>query len=257
MSNNFGKIFGAIIGFFLAKFDGLIVGILIGTIVDDFLSPKTSGNGRGNGNSVSYEYDDSTYSGSFHHSLLALSAAVMQSDGKTTRTELNYVKDFLVRQFGVEKTREDLLILRELLKRNMPIERIAVSISQRMAYQGRLQLLHYLFGIAYADGTLSPPEMAILNRISVMMGISPVDLRSIGAMFMGRSPANTTLPYEILGVSKDASEDEIKKAYRQMAMQHHPDKVSYLGDDTRKAAEEKFKRIQEAYEDIKRMRGFS
>lgn len=255
MTNNFGKIFGGIIGFFLAKFDGLIVGILIGTIVDEYMTPKSSGN-KQSFYSRSYS-DDSGYSGNFHHSLLALSAAVMQSDGKTTRSELNYVKDFFIKQFGIDKTKQDMLVLREMLKRNARVDIIAASIGQRMAYQGRLQLLHYLFGIAYADGKLSSEERAILSRISTLMGINPVDVRSIAAMFMGRSPANSIVPYEILGVSKEATDDDIKKAYRQMAMQHHPDKVAHLGEDNRKAAEEKFKRIQEAYEDIKKMRSFS
>jgi DnaJ like chaperone protein len=257
MNSNFGKIFGGIIGFFLARFDGLIVGILVGTIIDEYLSPKQAGKGKNFYSNASASGNDPAYSGDFHQLLLALSAAVMQSDGKTTRSELNYVKEFFVRQFGIEKTKQDMLVLREMLKRNMPVDIIASSIRQRMEYQGRLQLLHYLFGIAYADGILSSEERAVLNRISVMMGVSPVDLRSIAAMFMGRSSVNSAVAYEILGVSKDAAEEDIKKAYRQMAMQHHPDKVAHLGEDNRKAAEEKFKRIQEAYEDIKKMRGFS
>jgi DnaJ like chaperone protein len=63
--------------------------------------------------------------------------------------------------------------------------------------------------------------------------------------------------YKILEVTPDASDSEVKKAYRKMAMKYHPDKVSHLGQDVKKQAEEKFRKVQEAYENIKKARGFS
>ncbi len=76
-------------------------------------------------------------------------------------------------------------------------------------------------------------------------------MNSVFAMF----GAGADDAYKILGIEKDASDDDVKKAYRSMAMKHHPDKVANLGEDVRKAAEEKFKSIQNAYERIKRERG--
>ena len=183
----------------------------------------------------------------------------MQSDGVTTRSELEFVKAFFVQNFGVDRTKQDMIMLREILKRRVPVEGICAPLRQTMPYQTKLQLMHYLFGVAYADGTLSENEKQIINRISLLLGVSPLDLRSIGAMFIRRSPSvsNSNVPYEILGISPDVTDEEVKRAYRKMALENHPDKVTHLGEDLRIAAEEKFKKIQEAYEEIKSRRGFA
>ena len=61
--------------------------------------------------------------------------------------------------------------------------------------------------------------------------------------------------YKILGIDKSVGEDEVKKAYRRMANKYHPDKVAYLGEDVRKAAGEKFRKVRNAYDKIKKERG--
>ncbi len=260
MINITGKFFGALIGWFLGRFDGAIAGFLLGAIFDEFIKsqqggPKNAGTHAGN---ASF---DTTFDGSpidFDYILVSLSAAVMKSDGAATRSELDYVKDFFVRQFGVEKTKQDLLILREALKQPIPLDRVCNMARAKMNYQTRVQLLHYLFGIAYADGNFSSAEQSVLNRIAIYLRISPTDYNSIASMFSGvkTAPANNRI-YETLGVERNATEEEIKKAYRQMALKYHPDRVTHLGEVARKAAEEKFKKIQEAYEAIKKDKGFS
>jgi len=253
MTNHSGKIFGAILGYFKARFDGAIVGFIIGSLLDEFLNSANASRRENYARNENW----SNPSGDFHMSLLALSAAVMQSDGTTTRRELDYVKVFFVKQFGVEKTKEDLLILRTMLKRKVPLEKVCLPLRMNMAYQGRLQLLHYLFGVAHADSGLKAEEQMVLNQIATLLGINPVDIRSIGAMFAKGRAKNTNVAYDILGVSPNATDDEVKKAYRRMALENHPDKVTHLGEDIRKSAEEKFKKIQEAYDEIKGSRGFS
>ena len=245
------------------RFEGAIAGFLIGGFVDVYINSQQSGKKGFTGNTQNSPLDSlmDNYTGDFNFILVSLTAAVMRSDGQTTRSELDYVKDFFLKQFGVEKTKQDLLMLREALKNDIPLARICAAASTKMNYHSRLQLLHYLFGIAYADGRLSLAEQSILLRISTMLGINPMDFRTVGAMFGGGGTNGSTVSsskaYEILGIEKTATEDEIKKAYRQMALKYHPDRVTHLGEDVRKAAEEKFKKVQEAYETVKKEKGIA
>jgi DnaJ like chaperone protein len=264
MINITGKFFGAVIGWFVWRFDGLIAGLLLGAIYDEFVNSRRGDKKGPSGSSQNIPLDSilDTYTGDFNFILVSLSAAVMRSDGKTTRSELEYVKDFFLRQFGVEKAKQNLLMLREALKNEIPLSRICYAVQAKMTYHSRLQLLHYLFGIAYADGSLSSPEQAVLYKIATYLEISPMDYRTIGAMFGGGGGStgravNMSKAYEILGIERSSTEEDIKKAYRQMALKFHPDRVTHLGEDVRKAAEEKFKKVQEAYEAVKKEKGFS
>lgn len=254
------KFFGAFLGWIFLRFEGAIAGFLLGSIVDGYLSSQhTTSKGPFSGNNLN-DIDSilNTYTGDFNFILVSLTAAVMRSDGKTTRSELDYVKDFFVKQFGVEKTKQDLLMLREALKKEIPLDRVCITARGKMNYHSRLQLLHYLFGIAYADGNFSIAEQNVLLRISTLLGINPMDFRTVSAMFGGGgTTVSTNRAYEILGIDRNTTEEEIKKAYRQMALKYHPDRVTHLGEDVRKAAEEKFKKIQEAYEAVKKEKGFA
>ena len=122
-----------------------------------------------------------------------------------------------------------------------------------MNYSQRLQLFHYLTGIATADGDFSKAEKSVLEAIASAIGLTSSDAASVIAMFYRDSDS----AYAVLEVSPNATNDEIKTAYRRMAMKHHPDKVATLGPEVQKAAAEKFRQVQEAYETIKRQRGMS
>jgi len=194
-----------------------------------------------------------TTQGDFLMSLLVLVAAVMKADGKVLKSELDYVKSYLIKSFGTEKTGEALTILRDILNRDIPVEQVCTQISQQLDYSSRLQLLHFLFGIAQADGVIADSELKMIERIYYYMGVKSADFNSIKSMFI----QETGWAYQVLEIDKTASDDEIKKAYRKMAVKYHPDKVSYLGEDVQKAAKEKFQKVSEAYEKIKKERAFA
>ena len=93
-------------------------------------------------------------------------------------------------------------------------------------------------------------ELEIIERISGYLGVASADFLSIKNMFIPETDSS----YKILEIDPSSSNDEVKKAYRRMAMKYHPDKVSHLGEDFRKTADEKFKKVNEAYDRIKKER---
>jgi DnaJ like chaperone protein len=183
-------------------------------------------------------------------SLLVLTAAVMKADGKVVKSELDYVKKFMVQNFGSASAQEAVKMLRDILKQSIPVNEVCRQIQMNMNYSARLQLLHFLFGIAQADGHVDEAERKVIERISAEMGIGNSDFESIQAMFV----RNIDADYKILEIEPNASNDELKKAYRRMAMKYHPDKVSHLGNDFQKAAKDKFQKVSQAYENIKKER---
>lgn len=194
-----------------------------------------------------------TQTGDFSASLIVLAAAVMKADGKILKSELNYVKAFFVRHFGDAKTKELLPLLKRVLDQPIDINSIGRQIRMNMLQADRLQLLHFLFGVAGSDGSYSTSEVNVLQQIATAIGVNSYDFQSIKAMFIKETEGD----YKILEIDKSASDEEVKKAYRKMAVRYHPDKVAHLGDDVKREAEQKFVKLQEAYDNIKKQRGMN
>jgi len=195
----------------------------------------------------------STTTGSFAMTMLVLVAAVMKADGRVLKSELNYVKKYFVQSFGEESAAEAIKMLHYILNQNIPVQAVGVQIKQNLDYSSRLQLLHLLFGVAQADGKVDLSELNTIASIAGYMGVSSKDFESIKSMFV----ADVDSAYKILEIEKTVTDEEVKKAYRKMAVKFHPDKVSHLGDDFQKQAKEKFQKVNEAYEKIKKERGIN
>ena len=235
----FGKWIGGGLGWaFLGPLGGLM-GFAIGSMFDKSQTDAIPQNAT------------STQSGDVVASLLVLTAAMMKADGKVLKSELNFVKNFLIQQFGTEAAKHHLQTLKVLLDKEIPVQEVSIQIKYYMDYSSRLQLIHYLWGIAQADNDIDPSEIRLIEIIAHHMGINQKDQDSIKAMFV----EDTESAYKILEVSPNATDAEVKKAYREMAIKYHPDKVSHLGEEIKKSAEEKFKNVNEAYEKIKKERG--
>lgn len=189
---------------------------------------------------------------SFLMSLLVLSAAIIKADGKTSQQELSTVRSFFARNFGPQAGNDAEEIIKSILSKDFNLYEVCSQIRSNMDYSQRLQLFHYLVSLGACDG-LHPREIDILETIATYIGLSQSETDSIIAQFKPSNNSN----YKILEISPDATNEEVKKAYRKMAIKYHPDKVATLGSDIQKAAEEKFKTISAAYEAICRERGIS
>ena len=224
---------------------GGIVAVVLGSIFSGSRNPRVMRT------EVNETFGNTEPKRDFNVTLLVLSAAVMKADGNVKRSELDYVKRFFLQNFGQERAENYIKMLREILEKDYNIYEVSQQVGRYMDYSSRLQLLHYLFGIADADGFISPEELSVVNTISDYMGITNSDFLSVKAMFI----KETDSAYKILGIDPSATDEEVKRAYREMAKKNHPDLVSSLGEEVRKAAEKKFQEINAAYEAIKKQRG--
>ncbi|MCW3806592.1 TerB family tellurite resistance protein [Plebeiibacterium marinum] len=237
------SLLGAGLGWWFLGPVGAVLGFVVGTIADN-VSPEFGGNA---------EYQGGNPRDGFIASLLVLIAAVMKADGKVVKSELDYVKVYLVRSLGEAKSAEALIMLRDILKRNIPVSQVCGQIKNHVDYNSRVQLVHMLFGVANSDGSIPQSEVSVIQQIAFGLGLSTPDLQSLLNMYV----KNTESAYKVLDVDPKAADDEIKKAYRRMALKFHPDKVAHLGEEFQEAAKEKFQKVNEAFESIKKERGFN
>jgi len=229
-----------------------IIGFVIGSIVD-FMSRGKKTKASNASSSTGYEYyRQRATQYDFPTMLMALSAVVMKADGTVKRVELDYVKSFFTAQFGNQFTREHLQVLKHFLDNSqIPITDICNDIRNRISVDGRIQMVHYLFQVAKADGHVDDREMKIIEQLANKLGIPAMEFDSVKNMFYRSADSD----YKILGIEATASDEDVKRAYRKMAIAFHPDKVAQMGEEYQKGAKEKFQQIQDAYENIKRKRG--
>lgn len=227
------KLLFALIGYTFFRLPGAFIGFFIGS----FLSPKVQ----------------KISSKDFEINLLALASLVIKADGKVTQNELDFVRRYFITAYGKNRANEVFKIFNQNVKnKGISVSKISRLFNLALNYESRLQVIHFLFGIAKADGNISELEIKKLLEFSNLFKLSYADFLSIKAMFVQESDN----AYKILELDKKATNDQIKKSYRELAKKHHPDKVQHLGDAYVKAAQDKFQQIQKAYQNIKNERGF-
>ena len=286
MSRTFTFILGGL-GWAMGGIIGGLIGAAIGASVDAGRGSR-SGAGprlgsRAFGNSASsdaqrhHRYSDTGTAADHTAALMVLIAAVMRADGVARQSELNYVKAFLRKNYPERQAKELLLLLRGLMSQPDPIavDEVCRQIKVNTEYSTRYHIYDFLFGIACADNEFSLDEHTMLQAIGRELGISHADYlsirarRGIGASYSRRTSGSsdsyssyssrqtdsTPDNYAVLGLQPSATDDELRRAYRRLAMKYHPDRVESLGEPMRSQAEEQFKKINLAYEAIKKQRG--
>ncbi|MEG9327369.1 TerB family tellurite resistance protein [Salinimicrobium catena] len=242
------KWIAALLGFVFYGFRGAILGFIIGSLIDNLTSSSRKGGGFG-----MFGREERVTPGDFELHLLSLSAIVIRADGKVSQQEMDYVRMYFVQSYGKDRANAIFRTFNEVVnKREMNAARIAQFLAQRTQYAARLQIVHFLFSIANADGQVSTAEANKIREIGKYLRLGVKDFESIMAMFF----KTTDNAYKILEIEKSATDAEVKKAFRTMAKKYHPDKIQNMDEAYIKGAEEKFRKVQEAYEQIQKERGF-
>ncbi|MGB0315667.1 MAG: TerB family tellurite resistance protein [Flavobacteriaceae bacterium] len=233
----------AFLGYSFFRFPGALLGFFIGGIVERFF--YSSG-------SWSQQRVQTNRPAAFQLNLLALAATVIKADGAVMKQELQFVRNFFITNYGPQNANSIFERFNaEVKKEKQNIPELTRIFNQSTLYETRLQILHFLFGVANADGSISQPELSKVEQIAAALGIRPHDLESIKAMFIKA----TDSAYKILDIPQTATNEEVKKAYRAMAKKYHPDKLQSKDPALVKGAQEKFQKVQEAYEAIQKERG--
>lgn len=259
-----GKWIGGFLGFMTGGPLGALAGFALGALFDKGLDSVN----EDSSNQQAYAHSNRSYEGqrnSFMFSLLVLASYIIKADGKVMHSEMELVRRFLRQNFGEQAKQQGEEILLKLFEQQKRlgmaeyrtvIQDSCHQIRTNMIYEQRLQLLNFLVMIAQADAVVSPEEIAALKEVAIHMGLSVEDVIQMLNLRSGSSATNSLDDaYKVLGIAPSATNDEVKAAYRKMALKHHPDKVAALGEDVRKAAEKKFQEINDAKEKIFKARG--
>ncbi len=252
------------LGFVLGGPIGALIGVFVGSLIDMSAHALTDGTDdtafgeTDTGHAAGSRRTDGGYDsrratvGDIRVSMVVLFACVIKADGRVLKSEVNYIKPFLLRNYGEQGAKEALHLLKQLLEKDIDEQAVSEQIGQHVNYSTRLEIVHFLFELAKADGEISPEEIEVISRIATHIGLTNADYQSLAALYQRKQDPNWA--YTALEIAPSATDDEVKKAYRRMAMKYHPDKVANAGEEVRQQATEKFRAINEAYETIKTAR---
>lgn len=256
-----GKWIGGIVGWMTGGAFGALAGFALGHMFDKGLDSVSDESNSGERSfSDVYGQPDDGGRNNFLFALLVLMAYIIRADGKVMHSEMEFVRNFLRNNFGEGAVAQGEQILIKLFNEQKrqgtanfrnTVRQCCQQIAMNMQYAERLQLLSFLSAISKADGRVTNDEVIAIKECALWMQISMADTES---MFnLGGDTLDDA--YKVLGISPTATDDEVRRAYRKLALQHHPDRVATLGEDIRRAAEQKLQKINEAKERIYKERG--
>ena len=203
-----------------------------------------------------YEASQSESHNRFVILLVNILVKIAQADGHFTRAELNAILNFF--QYNLRYNQDQMYWVKQLVKEarenQTDLRQLLEEFRTGFAYEPRLILLELIYQIIYTKQPPPEDELRQAREIAGLLQISVYDQRTIEAKYMYRQRQEAASSgqmeeqyYAVLGLEIGADFAEIKKAYRKLSMQYHPDKVGHLGEEFKKIAEEKMKEINVAY----------
>lgn len=254
------KWIGGIIGFMTGGPLGALAGYALGSLfdTDENTTYKRYTDGQ---QAESYSYAGQR--NSFLFSMLVMASYIIKADGRIMHSEMEFVRRFLRTTFGEEAVKEGEQILLNLFEQSKQMDKqnpfafkntirdCGMQIAANLTYEERLQLLVFLVEISKSDGNVCQEEIEALKEVATYMGLSTAEVESM--LNLGGSSLEEA--YKVLEIEPTATNEEVHAAYRRLALKHHPDRVATLGEDIKKAAEEKFQNINNAKERIYKARG--
>lgn len=265
-----GKWIGGILGFMAFGPLGALAGYALGSLFENGLFGDTYTKGQeeaGSYNEGQSYNDRQSYNegqrNSFLFSMLVMASYIISADGRIMHSEMEFVRNFLRVNFGESAVSQGEQILLKLFEQRKQMDKqnpsafkntireCGAQIAANLSYSERLQLLDFLVNIAKSDGNVCREEIEALREVAQSMGLSSQEVDSM----LNLSGDSLEEAYKVLEVEPTATNEEVRAAYRKLALKHHPDRVATLGEDVRKAAEEKFQQINNAKERIYKARG--
>jgi DnaJ like chaperone protein len=206
----------------------------------------------------------------FLNTILYLAAHVAKADGKVEDSELFTIEKKLLQDYDPATVKRYMSYVNGAIDKDLSIKRICRVIVREFDIPSSIQLMNFLISIVVIDGWMSKKEMEALRQIAIAIRLPIRSFMAILAMHNYRlegeqkkykrvkrtSGLSLSRAYRILEIAESASDKQVKKAYRKLAIIHHPDKVIHLGMEFQKAAKEKFQKVADAYEVVKKKRGF-
>lgn len=231
---------------------GFFIYVFLFLIIRWIFLAVTGGSSNQHGPGTTRQRSTTVSPADFELQLLSLTSLVIKADGKATQDELDYVRQYFVTAYGKDRANAIFKVFNEVVKkREVSASNICAYLNARTRYESRLQILHFLFGVANADGHVSAPELHVIEQIAGYLRLNQSDYISIKAMFI----KDRDNAYKILEIDKSATDLEVKRAYREMAKRYHPDKLMDMDEAYRKGAQEKFNAVQDAYDTVRKERG--
>jgi len=186
---------------------------------------------------------------------------IAKIDGRISREEIQTIHRFF--QYSLHYNQTQMLWVKELIKEaansTQSLETLLLEFKSTFAYEPRIILLELVYQVLFTKASVPENELEIARRIAAFLDIPLYDQQTMEAKYRyrGHQPGATGRDvaeqhYAILGLTKGADMEEVKKAYRKLSMQYHPDKVGHLGDEFQAVAEEKMKEINQAYDYFKK-----